>query len=167
MRIVAVTGNNVWRNAYIIRLFQVCLLPFSFYGCHTHLAIYLGLHASISTHICHGDLNQTTGERRKNLQCFVNRVASHPERLQYIYFNTVLLLRAVARIGPYLSAYDYCAFGTHVDDAQTLEKVSKVVEIASEVGRFDETTLFRGEDANVCAVLLLMTLLLTFSLVLD
>lgn len=48
-----------------------------------------------------------------------------------------------------MSAYDYCALGTHVDDAQTLEKVSRVVSIASEVGRFDETTLFRGEDANV------------------
>jgi len=108
-----------------------------------------GLHASISTHICHGDLNQTTGERRKNLQCFVTRVASHPERLQYIYFNTVLLLRAVARIGPYLSAYDYCAQGTHEDDAETLEKVAKVITMASDVGSFDETVLFRGENANI------------------
>ena len=147
---VVVTKNNVWRKGCIIGLFPVCLpstLPIQ--TRHVHWFICLGLHASISTHICHGDLNQTTGERRKNLQCFVNRVASYPERLQYIYFNTVLLLRAVARIGPYLSAYDYCALGTHEDDAQTLEKVTKVVEIASEVGRFDETTLFRGENANV------------------
>lgn len=141
------TKDNVWKKGYIIRLFPVCL-P-STLAPHAHWFVCVGLHASISTHICHGDLNQTTGERRKNLQCFVNRVASYPERLQYIYFNTVLLLRAVARIGPYLSAYDYCALGTHEDDAQTLEKITKVVEIASEVGRFDETTLFRGEDANV------------------
>jgi ERO1-like protein beta len=87
--------------------------------------------------------------QRKNLQCFVTRVASHPERLQYIYFNTVLLLRAVARIGPYLSAYDYCAQGTHEDDAETLEKVAKVITMASDVGSFDETVLFRGENANV------------------
>ena len=76
-------------------------------------------------------------------------MASHPERLQYIYFNTVLLLRAVARIGPYLSAYDYCAKGTHEDDAETLNIVAKVVTMASNVGKFDETVLFRGEDANV------------------
>lgn len=76
-------------------------------------------------------------------------MASHPERLQYIYFDTVLVLRAVARIAPYLSAYDYCSTGTHEDDAETGVKVKKVVDIAARVGRFDETALFRGENANV------------------
>ena len=84
-----------------------------------------------------------------NLQCFINRVASHPERLQYIYFNTVLMLRAIERLRPYLSAYDYCSNGSHEDDETTLEKLTTVVKIAHEVGRFDETALFRGENANV------------------
>ncbi|KAJ7747358.1 hypothetical protein B0H16DRAFT_1375640 [Mycena metata] len=108
-----------------------------------------GLHASISTHICAEYLNQSTGEWGPNLQCFINRVASHPERLQYIYFNTVLLLRAVARIGPYLQAFDYCSTGDKSDDAETLAKLSNVISIAQSAGRFDETVLFRGEDANI------------------
>ncbi|KAF7321751.1 Endoplasmic oxidoreductin-1 [Mycena kentingensis (nom. inval.)] len=108
-----------------------------------------GLHASISTHICQEYLNQTTGEWYPNLQCFINRVASHPERLQYIYFNTVLLLRAISRIGPYLQAFDYCSTGTHEDDAETLAKLGNVISIARRAGRFDETVLFRGEDATV------------------
>ncbi|KAF7315463.1 Endoplasmic oxidoreductin-1 [Mycena indigotica] len=108
-----------------------------------------GLHASISTHICQEYLNQTTGEWYPNLQCFINRVASHPERLQYIYFNTVLLLRAIARIGPYLQAFDYCSTGGHEDDAETLAKLGNVISIAQRAGRFDETVLFRGENANV------------------
>lgn len=108
-----------------------------------------GLHASISTHICLDYLNQTTGDWAPNLECFIDRVASHPERLQYIYFNTVLLLRAVSRLGPYLSAYDYCSTGTHEDDQETLSRISKVVNIAQNVGRFDETVLFRGENANI------------------
>ena len=87
----------------------------------------------------------------------MSRVASHPERLQYIYFNTVLLLRAIARLGPYLSAYDYCSTGTHEDDAITLEKLGKVIKIANEVGSFDESILFRGENANVSAFNLLNT----------
>ncbi|KAF8894054.1 endoplasmic oxidoreductin-1 [Infundibulicybe gibba] len=111
--------------------------------------IISGLHASISTHICHDYLNQTTGEWAPNLQCFVSRVASHPERLQYIYFNTVLLLRAVARLGPYLSAYDYCSTGTHEDDAETLATLSNIIRIAKVAGKFDETVLFRGEEANI------------------
>ncbi|KAF8274457.1 hypothetical protein EI94DRAFT_1775828 [Lactarius quietus] len=98
-----------------------------------------GLHASISTHICHEHLDQTTGKWSPDLQCFVTKIASHPERLQYIYFNTVLLLRAVARLGPYLSAYDYCASGTHEEHLVTYSRLEK----------FDETTLFKGENANV------------------
>ncbi|KAJ7217832.1 hypothetical protein GGX14DRAFT_598179, partial [Mycena pura] len=116
-----------------------------------------GLHASISTHICNEYLNQTTGEWASllepptgpNLQCFINRVASHPERLQYIYFNTVLLLRAIARLGPYLQAFDYCSTGTHEDDAETLATLHNVIGIAQRAGRFDETVLFRGEDATI------------------
>ncbi|KAJ6499091.1 hypothetical protein C8R45DRAFT_981077 [Mycena sanguinolenta] len=108
-----------------------------------------GMHASISTHICAEYLNQSTGEWGPNLQCFINRVASHPERLEYIYFNTVLLLRAVARIGPYLQAFDYCSTGNHEDDMGTLAKLSNVISIAQNAGRFDESVLFRGENANI------------------
>ncbi|KAI9442160.1 endoplasmic oxidoreductin [Lactarius indigo] len=108
-----------------------------------------GLHASISTHICHEHLDRTTGKWGPDLQCYVTRIASHPERLQYIYFNTVLLLRAVARLGPYLSAYDYCASGTHEEHLVTYSRLEKVLEIAKFAGKFDETALFKGENANV------------------
>ena len=84
-----------------------------------------------------------------NLPCFIERVASHPERLQYIYFDIILMLRAVARLEPYLKAFDYCSTGTHEDDARTLQTLSKVLDIAKKVGRFDESVLFRGETANV------------------
>lgn len=97
-----------------------------------------------------------------NLECFIDRVVSHPERLQYIYFNTVLMLRAVARLGPYLSAFDYCSTGNHEDDQQTLAKIFSVVDIAQNVGKFDETMLFRGEDANVSAISLLCTVFAEF-----
>jgi hypothetical protein len=83
------------------------------------------------------------------LHCFIDRVASHPERLRYIYFNTVLLLRAVSRIGPYLNAFDYCT-GDHSEDEASLSLVREIVDIATSVGRFDETVLFRGDDAAVC-----------------
>lgn len=111
--------------------------------------IISGLHTSISTHICLDYLNQTTGQWAPNLECFIERVASHPERLQFMYFNMVLLLRAISRLGPYLSAYDYCSTGTHEDDQETLSRISKLVNIAQNVGKFDETVLFRGENANV------------------
>ena len=66
-----------------------------------------------------------------------------------MYFNTVLLLRAVSRLGPYLSAYDYCSTGTHEEDAQTKNILGNIISTAHQVGKFDEKLMFVGEDANV------------------
>ncbi|KAH8828232.1 endoplasmic reticulum Oxidoreductin 1-domain-containing protein [Flagelloscypha sp. PMI_526] len=110
-----------------------------------------GLHASISTHICAEHLNQRTGEWGPNLSCFLNRLSpsKYPERIPNIYFNTVLLLRAVARISPFLKMYDYCSSGTHEEDAATLAVLDKVVQVAQSTGRFDENGLFKGVDAEI------------------
>jgi len=69
-----------------------------------------------------------------------------------MYFNTVLLLRAVSRLGPYLSAYDYCSTGTHEEDAHTKSLLGNIIDIAHQVGKFDETLMFAGGDANVSRV---------------
>ncbi|EKM80705.1 hypothetical protein AGABI1DRAFT_112451 [Agaricus bisporus var. burnettii JB137-S8] len=108
-----------------------------------------GLHTSISTHICHEYLNQTTGEWGPNLNCFISRVAAYPERLQHLYFNTIVMLRAVARLEPYLAAFDFCSSGKAEDDVETQDCLSKIVRIAKDAGKFDESALFRGENANV------------------
>jgi ERO1-like protein beta len=52
-------------------------------------------------------------------------------------------------LGPYLSAYDYCASGTHEEDAITYDRLEKILKIAGVAGKFDETALFKGENANV------------------
>lgn len=84
-----------------------------------------------------------------NLQCFIDRVGAHPDRLQQVYFNTVLLLRAVSRLGPYLVAYDYCSTGTHEEDTQTKSLLGSIIDTAQQVGKFDEKLMFAGDDANV------------------
>ena len=71
--------------------------------------------------------------------------------MEYMYFNAVLLLRAVARIGPYLTAYDYCGTGTHDTDPYTQEKLQDVIKIAQNVGKVDERSLFRGPNDEVCS----------------
>ena len=95
-----------------------------------------------------------------NLQCFIDRAGAHPDRLQQIYFNTVLLLRAVSRLGPYLSAYDYCSTGTHEEDAQTKTLLGNVLNIAHQVGKFDEKLMFAGDDANASQEIHLLIFLL-------
>ncbi|GHJ88695.1 hypothetical protein NliqN6_5097 [Naganishia liquefaciens] len=117
--------------------------------------IISGLHASISIHICHEYLDQNTGEWGPNLQCFITRLASHPDRLSNVYFNAVLLLRAVARAAPYLEAYDIETAKNRTDlvglqkDRKARKEMDRVLELAknSGAGWFDEKGLFRGDDA--------------------
>ncbi|KAJ3983831.1 endoplasmic reticulum Oxidoreductin 1-domain-containing protein [Lentinula detonsa] len=110
--------------------------------------IISGLHASISTHICLDYLNQATGEWGPDIQCYIARVASHPERLEYIYFNTVLLLRAVSRMTPYLKQYDYFHGISQTEIGEAKRSLERVVDIAQHVGKFDESQMFNGLDAN-------------------
>ncbi|KAJ9124003.1 hypothetical protein QFC22_000795 [Naganishia vaughanmartiniae] len=117
--------------------------------------IISGLHASISIHICNEYLDQETGEWGPNLQCFITRLASHPDRLSNVYFNAVLLLRAVARAAPYLEAYDIETAKNASDliglekDHKAREEMNRVLDMAkmSGAGWFDEKALFRGDDA--------------------
>ena len=123
----------------------------------------LGLHASISIHICHEYLDQQTGEWAPDLQCFINRLATHPERLSNVYFNAVLLLRAVARAAPYLQAYDIGtapigrlldegAKAKRVEDQRAKEALRDVLKLAgsNEIATgFDEGDFFAGKDAVV------------------
>ena len=60
-------------------------------------------------------------------------------------FRSVLLLRAVSRVGPYLSAYNL----DNEDEPTTNALLRGVIDLANNVGAFDETSLFRGEDAKV------------------
>lgn len=122
-----------------------------------------GLHASISIHICHEYLDQQTGEWAPNLPCFISRLASHPERLSNVYFNAVLLLRAVARAAPYLEAYDIgvAPTGRRLDeqglvlqesDRKAKENLKEVLRLAKADGMergFDEGDFFTGPDAVV------------------
>ncbi|OCF61821.1 endoplasmic oxidoreductin 1 [Kwoniella mangroviensis CBS 10435] len=119
-----------------------------------------GLHASISIHICADYLDQSTGEWAPNLECFIQRLATHPERLSNVYFNAVLLLRAVARAAPYLRAYDIATaptIGLGVKSGRESDRLSKqrfneILDLASqgEMDKgFDEGSFFRSEDAPI------------------
>ena len=59
------------------------------------------------------------------------------------------MLRAVARLAPMLESHDYCSSGNELDDEHTLDYIHKITTIAKDVGKFDESVLFRGENANV------------------
>lgn len=108
-----------------------------------------GLHASISIHICDEYLDQQTGEWSPNLDCFISRIGEHPERLQNVYFDYVVFLRALAKAGPYLEKYDMCT-GNDAEDAKTKKEMKMLLSRAESChNTFDESGMFAGQDSVV------------------
>ena len=111
--------------------------------------IISGMHASISTHICNDYLNQTTGTWGPNLQCYIDRLATHPERVSNLYFNYALLLRATAKLRTYLRSYTFCS-GDPSQDAATKSKILALADAASARPRiFDESLMFQGPEGGL------------------
>ena len=110
--------------------------------------IISGMHASISTHICYEYLNQTTGKWEPNLQCYQDRLASHPERISNLYFDYAILLRAVTKLRTYLKNYTFCSG----DPAQDLATKSKILHLADTAAShppiFDENTMFQDPEVS-------------------
>jgi len=104
-----------------------------------------GMHSSISLHLCWDYMNQTTGQWAPNLDCFTSRFQEHPERLQNIYFNYAILLRAVAKLRNFLPSYTFCS-GDHLQNRLTKSKILKLATAIPE-GKavFDESRMFQDE----------------------
>ncbi|MCJ1455927.1 endoplasmic oxidoreductin-1 [Mycoblastus sanguinarius] len=110
--------------------------------------IISGMHASISTHICSDYLNQTTGTWGPNLQCYQDRLATHPERISNLYFDYAILLRAVAKLRTYLKNYTFCS-GDPTQDAATKSKILHLSDAAAtDPPIFDEHTMFQDPDVS-------------------
>ncbi|KAG9319691.1 hypothetical protein KVV02_006936 [Mortierella alpina] len=102
-----------------------------------------GLHTSISIHICDEWFNQTTGEWGPNLDCFISRVGIHPERLENIYFDYAVVLRAMTKISDYLAGYEFCT-GDESVDKNVKTVVTELVDLVKKCPpTFDEKLLFQ------------------------
>ncbi|KAI8644042.1 endoplasmic reticulum Oxidoreductin 1-domain-containing protein [Parasitella parasitica] len=107
-----------------------------------------GLHSSISIHICHEWFDREAGIWGPNLDCFVNRIGSHPERLQNVYFTYALLLRAVNKVGPYLDRYEYRTGSIQEDENTRLMVKDFIKSTDSCPSTFDENSMFKGSEAQ-------------------
>jgi ERO1-like protein beta len=102
-----------------------------------------GMHASISTHLCHDYLNQTTGTWGPNLQCYKERLQNHPERISNLYFNYAFVLRAVGKLRDYVQDYTFCT-GDPEQDALTKRMITTLADVVPEGPKiFDESVMFQ------------------------
>ncbi|THX42534.1 endoplasmic oxidoreductin [Aureobasidium pullulans] len=102
-----------------------------------------GMHASISTHLCYDYLNQSTGKWGPNLECYKQRLHTHPERISNLYFNYALMARAAGKLKDYVQDYTFCT-GDPKQDKRTKNmalNVAKTIPAGPEI--FDESVMFR------------------------
>lgn len=105
--------------------------------------IVSGMHASISTHICWDYFNQETEEWVPNVQCYKDRLHSHPEWISNLYFNYALVSRAAAKLQKHLQGYTFCGSDPE-QDVETKQKVMALTDLlASRPQIFDETAMFQ------------------------
>ncbi len=107
-----------------------------------------GMHASISSHVCWDYLNQTTGTWGPNLQCYEERLHSHPDRVSNLYFNYALVLRAVGKLRNHLQKYTFCS-GDISQDRETKQKILRLSsQIPSGPQIFDESLMFADPSVS-------------------
>ena len=75
--------------------------------------IFLGLHASISTHLSERFYNRNLGRWESNFSMFHERVGKFPERILNMYLTYTILLRAVTKIKPKMKNVQ---LGVHPDE---------------------------------------------------
>ena len=86
-----------------------------------------------------------------NLDYFSAQFHGHPERLKNLHFALVVLLRAVRRASPFLSAYDYAVAADPLEEERTQALVQRLLDsailrsCAAVFEAFDEGLLFREE----------------------
>ncbi|TKA83809.1 hypothetical protein B0A55_00016 [Friedmanniomyces simplex] len=107
-----------------------------------------GMHASISTHLCHDYLNQSTGQWGPNLQCYKERLHEHPERISNLYFNYALVLRAVGKLRDYVQDYTFCTGDTEQDQLtkDMIKKLAGAIPAGPQI--FDESVMFTDQTAD-------------------
>ncbi|KAK5172107.1 endoplasmic oxidoreductin-1 [Saxophila tyrrhenica] len=107
-----------------------------------------GMHAAISTHLCADYLNQTTGQWGPNLQCYKERLHSHPERISNLYFNYAFVLRAVGKLRDYVHDYTFCT-GDPAQDGKTKQMIRTLASaIPSGPKIFDERVMFQDHTED-------------------
>ncbi|KAI9102473.1 hypothetical protein DFS34DRAFT_609297 [Phlyctochytrium arcticum] len=109
-----------------------------------------GLHTSISTHICDQWLDRQTGVWMRNLTCYEERVGNHKERIENLLFVQTLVVRAVAKLSPFLRDHQvhHLCTGSGADTARIEDLVERIADTSTSCGpTFDEKALFADPGA--------------------
>lgn len=140
---------QVWKSIYSENCFNLghdqCTEKNFFYR------LISGMHGSISTHLSHGFLDLKTKTYGPNLQQFMFRVGNFPDRIENIYLNYILVLKALIKLES-LGILDSMHYGSS-NGTELKAELAELIRPSYKIGDntehclFDENQLFQSEDA--------------------
>jgi len=107
-----------------------------------------GLHASISTNVCYYWLDTKSGVWGPSVDCFIWKLGKFPDRIENIYLNYAIYVRAINKISDYITKYKYCN-GNDDEDLKVSKLINKVTDISKDYPfTFDETKFFNSPETK-------------------
>ena len=154
-------AHEVWRAIYDENCFSSGQMEDLCYEQRVFYRLLSGMHAAISAHIAnaypvsadidpHADINEQPWLYGPSVAVYDEKLGSHPDRLNNLYFAFVFLLRAVNKATPTLLSFNYTTHSPVVD-AQTTAAVRELltnglVTACDATSSFDESTMFTSLD---------------------
>ena len=138
------SAHRIWRSIYHENCFSdgdACLEKRVFYR------LISGLQASISTHIAQEYYYKDRDAWGTNTALLVDRVLSHKERTENLYFLYLFLLRAITKAGDALKAFDFRT-GSAAEERQTRLLVERLVAASGAQG--DHAASFLSDPVPRC-----------------
>ncbi|KAG7738255.1 hypothetical protein KL932_003862 [Ogataea haglerorum] len=145
---------QIWRSIYNENCFNLgaeqCFEKNFFYR------LVSGMHSSINTHLSNEYLNFETKEYEPNLKQFMIRVGDFPDRIENLYMNYILVVKALIKLeqSGVLQELTFCDDGNFQTKEKELKsELHEMVQPFYRLGDsheclFNENTLFQNDDAG-------------------
>jgi len=144
-------ANRVWASIYSENCFGVPSHNEEAISCsekRVFFKLISGLHTSINSNVCYDWLNVKTGVWAPNLDCFIWKIGKFPDRIENIYLNYAIYIRAISKISNYLNNYHYCN-GNEEEDLKVPKLIKKVTSITNQYPpTFDESQFFNSPETK-------------------
>jgi hypothetical protein len=144
-------ANRVWASIYSENCFGVPSHNEEAISCtekRVFFKLISGLHTSINTHVCYDWLDVKSGIWAPNLDCFIWKVGKFPDRIENLYLNYAIYIRAISKISDYLANYHYCN-GNDEEDLKVTKLIKKVTDITNQYPpTFDESQFFSSPETK-------------------
>lgn len=108
--------------------------------------IISGLHASISTHLAYDWFNQKTNVWEPNFEIFHDRVGNHIERLGNMYFDYMLIYRAITKLNRYLKNLEFDSTEDAGEEGFIQNCIKNITRISPECPKNFDRILFASNS---------------------